>query len=165
MRHVHFLSVLVALVVWQSSVSATVHNVGVNLDGSQEVGPVATTGTGFASVSFDDVSGAMSVIGTFSNLIGTSNNAHVHGYSGFGVNSGAIISLTFDFGVTSGNFSGNGIIPAGNIDDVMDGLTYINIHSSFRPGGEIRGQIIVPEPATASLVCLGGLLLAARRRR
>ena len=40
---------------------------------------------------------------------------------------------------------------------------YFNIHTSFRPGGEIRGNIFpVPEPATATL--LGGLTLVALAR-
>jgi hypothetical protein len=42
---------------------------------------------------------------------------------------------------------------------------YFNIHTSFRPGGEIRGDITsVPEPASMMLVACG-LAMAALRRR
>jgi hypothetical protein len=60
---------------------------------------------------------------------------------------------------------GSGTIPQDRIDDVLAGLTYINIHT---PGpyaaGEIRGQIIIPEPASLALVGLPALLLMRRRR-
>lgn len=147
------------------SANATIHNVNVLLDGLQEVPPVATPATGTATVVFNDVTGEMSVTGTFQDMIGTSTNAHVHGYAGPGVAVGVVFGLTFDAGVTSGNFSGNGVIPGGNINDVLNGLTYINVHSSFKAGGEIRGQIIIPEPASIGLLGLAGLPLLSRRRR
>jgi hypothetical protein len=56
------------------------------------------------------------------------------------------------------------------IAGMQAGRSYFNIHSTFAPGGEIRGtlQQVVPEPATFSLV--GGVLLVAavyqlRRKR
>jgi hypothetical protein len=49
--------------------------------------------------------------------------------------------------------------------DLLNNLTYLNLHSNRNPGGEIRGQLIViPEPATMSVLCLGSLALLARRR-
>jgi hypothetical protein len=49
--------------------------------------------------------------------------------------------------------------------DLLNGLWYINIHSEQFTGGEIRGQVL-PEPATAALLCGGmGTLLLRRRRR
>jgi hypothetical protein len=45
-------------------------------------------------------------------------------------------------------------------------VAYFNIHTSFRPGGEIRGNIIpfVPEPSSALLLLSGLTLLIFRRR-
>lgn len=45
-------------------------------------------------------------------------------------------------------------------------IAYFNIHTSFRPGGEIRGNIIpfVPEP-TSALLLLSGLAIMAGSRR
>jgi hypothetical protein len=157
-----------AVLVFVDGAGATVHNVQVLLDGLQETPPVATPGTGFADVSFDDVTGQMVVSnGTFQNMIGTSSDAHVHGYAAAGAGPvGVVFGLTFQAGVSTGTFSGSGIIPGGNIDEVMNGLTYINIHSTFRPGGELRGQVIIPEPASGALALVAtGTLLLPRRRR
>jgi hypothetical protein len=44
-------------------------------------------------------------------------------------------------------------------------IAYFNIHTSFRPGGEIRGNIVpfVPEPSAALLMLLGLAPMAMRR--
>jgi MYXO-CTERM domain-containing protein len=71
--------------------------------------------------------------------------------------------------VTQGSFADiwTGLTP-GNIAALESGSYFIGIRTSAFPGGEIRGQIAVPEPtsvvmgATAALVGLG---YAWRRRR
>ncbi len=143
----------------------------VSLDGLQEVPPNASPGSGTAIAMFDDVSGAMSINGSFSNFVGLSSNAHLHGFAPAGAPAGVLFGLSFTPGVTTGVFSGNGVISgAGNIANTLNGLTYINIHSQTFPGGEIRGQLVnpvqIPEPG--SMAVLGGLALASlvsRRRR
>ena len=51
------------------------------------------------------------------------------------------------------------------VAQVKSGLSYINLHTSTFPGGEIRGQIAaVPEPGTLSLMSLGLVGLTAIRR-
>ncbi|MGE3540433.1 MAG: CHRD domain-containing protein [Candidatus Tectimicrobiota bacterium] len=54
------------------------------------------------------------------------------------------------------------------IEGLLDGRAYFNIHSTFRPGGEIRGFLhAVPEPGTFGLLAAGivALCMAVRRRR
>jgi len=154
---------LAVVTVMSTSASATVHNFQVLLDGLQEVPSVNTPGTGIADVAFNDVTGEMSITGTFQDLIGTTTVAHLHGPADFGANAGVIFGLTIDVGVTSGNFSGSDTLDATEIGYVLDGMTYINVHSSHRAGGEIRGQVVVPEPASIAVLAGGGLLMLRRR--
>jgi hypothetical protein len=137
------------------------------LDGAQETPPVATTGTGTASATIDDVTGAMTLSGSFMNLIGPSNNFHLHGPAPPGTPAGVIQGFPFDFGVTSGTFGGNAVLSAANVAHVLAGNTYLNVHSTFRPGGEIRGQLLnpirIPEPSTVLLMLIGLSPLGLRR--
>ena len=138
------------------------------IDGLQEVPPVATPGTGTGMATLNDVSGAMSVSGSFSSLIAPATNSHIHCCAPPGTAAGVLFGLTFTPS-TSGTISGNAVLSAANVQNVLNGLTYINIHSSFRPGGEIRGQLLnpIPEPTTAIMLATvaGGLFLLRRRSR
>jgi hypothetical protein len=169
MNRLRLLVAFVVVLACTSGASAAIIHFTAFLDGAQETPPVATPATGTGKLTLDDSTGAYSITGTFANLIGTSNNAHIHGPAAVGVGpAGVVFGLTFDFGVTSGNYSGAGVMTALQMTELKSDLYYVNIHSTFRPGGEIRGQLLIPEPGTFVLLGLGGVALAAmawRRRR
>lgn len=153
--------------------SATSYTISAALDGAQEVPPVATPATGTLTGTYDDVTNFLSWSGVFSGLIGTTTTAHFHGPAAPGASAGVAIGITastgdvFPIGVTSGAYSGTATLSAAHETQLLSGLWYVNIHSTFKTGGEIRGQIsatAVPEPSTLALIGLG-LLVAARARR
>lgn len=54
------------------------------------------------------------------------------------------------------------------LTELLNGMQYVNVHSTFKPGGEIYGNLIptiVPEPGTIALLGLGASGLLAFRRR
>jgi hypothetical protein len=70
------------------------------------------------------------------------------------------LSATDDFG----NAYTGGI--AQEIADIQAGLWYVNVHTTHSVTGEIRGQVLVPEPgALLALTGILGLFAAGRRLR
>ena len=168
MKRAFCLLALSSVIVFSATAQGALWNFEAFLDGLQETPPVATPGTGYGTGTLDDVTGIMSVSGTFQDLIAPANNAHVHGMAPPGTPAGVLFGLTFT-AATSGTFSGDNssspFTPA-QVADVLNELTYVNIHSSFRPGGEIRGQLlVVPEPSTFVLAAVGLISALAVRRR
>jgi hypothetical protein len=173
--------------------SAAIIVYGVFLDGPSEFPPVPTPGTGTATITYDDVLHTLRVQASFQNLVGTSTVAHIHATTAVpftGLAGVAVESPTFSnypVGVTAGSFdqtvdltlpsvwsnaflTANGGTPAGAeaglAAAMASGRAYLNFHSTFRPGGEIRG-FTAPEPGTLTMLGLGtlGLAGAALRRR
>jgi hypothetical protein len=165
-----------------------------NLSGPSESPPNASPGTGFAEVDVDSVANTMRVQVSFSGLLGTTTASHIHAattvpgtgtagvatttpyFTGFpiGVTSG-IYDQTFDMTLASSYnpsyVTANGGTTAGAeaalFASMAAGTSYLNIHTTVVPGGEIRGFLIqVPEPASASLTLLcAGALFCRRRSR
>ena len=165
-----------------------------HLAGANEVPPIASLGTGLATVVLDPTAQTIQVNATFSGLTSNDVAAHIHCCAPLGTNAGVATTVPafpgFPLGVTSGTYSSvvfdltqptiynpafvtleGGTIPlaeAALIAGIQNGQTYLNIHTMINPGGEIRGQLEpVPEPTTLLLLgtTMGGLGLAARWRQ
>jgi len=151
-----------------------------------------STGTGFATLDYDDVAHTLQINVTWSGLTGPTTVAHVHccglptttsavavtpgTFPGFptGLTTGSytspLLSLTTATTFTPGfvnNFAGGNLANAEGVllQSFRDGSAYFNIHSTFAPGGEIRGTVQVPEPGVLSLVSIGMLGMYFARRR
>ncbi len=175
------------------SANATVFTA--NLSGAVEAPPNASPGTGTVTVDFDIAAHTLTIDVTFSGLLANTTAAHIHcctalpetgtagvatelpTFTGFplGVASGTY-SHIFDTSLAAtwnpnfiANFGGGTIAGAENafLAGLGNGQAYLNLHTEFAPGGEIRGFLQpVPEPATFALLALGApvVLLTARRR-
>lgn len=152
---------------------AQIHVIPVSLDSLQVGPPIVSAGTGTGTVTLDDVTGAVSVTGTYTGFTGTQTLVHIHGPAPPGVNAGVVVTLT-GTGGTSGTYSGAGVLSAPQITDMLNGQHYLNVHSTAFPGGEVRGQVVLPPPpipvlppwgfALLGLVLLGaGAWMIARR--
>ena len=135
---------------------AAIINLQAVLDGLQEVPPVATLGSGTGMFTLDTGTGDFNYNISFAGLLAPETASHIHKAQA-GVNGGVVFSLPLGSPKV-----GLIVLSPAQQADLLAGLYYVNVHSSFRPGGEIRGQISeVPEPASAGLAAIGGLCIAA----
>lgn len=164
------------------------------LDGPSEEPPVPSPGTGTALVEVDTTAHTLRVMFDFADLVGNTTAAHIHGPTAApGTGTAGVITATpffpgFPIGVTSGSYDGTfdttlastfnatfvtaqGSIAAAELAlaAILEaGTAYLNIHTTFSPGGEIRGflqPVSVSAPTTLALLLTAGLLLAASMGR
>lgn len=166
-----------------------------SLSGGVEAPPNASPGTGSTIVTYDDALHTLRVQVTFSGLLGTTTASHLHAatavpftgtagvatetptFGGFplGVSSGSYDNLfnltlasSFNAAFVTANGGTAGGAEAALATALNGGRSYLNIHSTRFPGGEIRGFLApVPEPATwmMMLAGFGAAGVALRRRR
>ena len=113
------------------------------MTGAQEVPAVPTTGFGLMNVSYSKVTKVLSYDFTWSDLTGPVTVAHVHGLAPIGYTAGFIQLFTGIAASATGKYSGTLLVDGVRVkeEDLLNGLYYINLHTSTYPGGEIRGQI------------------------
>ncbi len=148
------------------------------------------TGTGSATVTFDDVSNVLSYSGVFSGLSGNTTVAHFHCCTPLPFTGGGGVAVAafppgtlpgIPVGVQAGAFTGSldlddlssfsaGFVAASGgttagatarfISNIYSHQVYLNIHTSTFGSGEIRG-FLVPEPGSAALALTALLALGA----
>jgi hypothetical protein len=161
------------------------------LSGASEVPAVNSAGTGSATIIYDAVTHMLSLNVSFANLTGLTTASHIHCCAVQPGNNAGVATTTptfagFPLNVTSGTYintldmslasswnpafvSASGGIAAAEAlfaNGLANNMTYLNIHTIFAPGGEIRGTVVAaPEPTTMALLGLGLVGVASRRLR
>jgi len=67
--------------------------------------------------------------------------AHIHGPADTNGVAMVLQPLTGTF-ATSGTLAGKLVLAQSQLTNVIDGMTYMNIHNTNHPNGEIRGQAV-----------------------
>jgi hypothetical protein len=146
------------------------------------IGAFGSGGEVGAGISYNDVSNELTInvawgsANGFTDLSGNATAGHVHGPNLSGGAASFLQNATVAFPLDSGG-TWNPSASAGGVTgrvltltdiqetQLLDGKFYLNFHTSVNPTGEIRGNLVVPEPSTAVLGALGMMGLLVRKRR
>jgi len=189
------LVLMVALMLFTPAAHAIPMTFEANLSGANEVPPIASPGTGVATIVLDPTAQTIQISATFSGLTSPVTMAHIHCCQPLGTNAPVATTVPafpgFPLGATSGNYpptvfdltqpliynpafvtAHGGTLSQAAADliaGIQGGQTYFNIHTTINGGGEIRGQLSpVPEPNTVLLSATTLVILGAmylRRRK
>lgn len=119
-----------------SQTGQEVRNIRVNLDGKQEVPSNNSAAQGTAYFTIDTRNNTLKYNIQFQGLEGTETSANINGPADTGQNANILFTLPMGRRI-SGTWNYN----QNQEQDILNGRTYVNIHSSKYPDGEIRAQI------------------------
>lgn len=149
-----------------TAVPAAAQTIHTRLGGYEEVPAISTTGGGRFKAKIDRKAGMIFYELEYDNLEGNIAQSHIH-FGQMGVNGGISVFICTNLGngpagtpacpagtsgVVNGSWMASSVVgPAGQgiaaaefdelIEAIRAGVTYVNVHTDLRPGGEIRGQI------------------------
>jgi len=129
-----------AIAAWGIPARTEVLTYKVELNGSSEVPPNPSKGTGSISVTYDTTEKKLSWKGSYSGLTGVVTVAHFHGPAAMGKNAG--IALGIAAGNLPPSFEGSATLTDAQAADLAAGRWYLNLHTAAYPAGEIRGQVV-----------------------
>jgi hypothetical protein len=110
------------------------------LSGENEVPPVQTSGKGTATVTADTASRAVQWEVVVQGLSGPISASHFHCPAAAGQN--APVSIPISGAGVESPLKGSATISAEQMDNLLGGRCYVNVHTAQHPPGEIRGQVV-----------------------
>jgi len=123
------------------------------LAGWEENPPRSTPAMGWATATLDLSTNWFVFHDNWTGLTAGATASHIHAPAPLGANAPVIIPFGpangFIAGTTSGSVNYSGMLTNLQVSEFLDGMAYVNVHTTTFPGGEIRGQLVpVPEPYT-----------------
>jgi hypothetical protein len=106
---------------------------------AKEVPPKSSAGQGYAFMSYNEGTRALTWKIYYSGLSGPATAAHIHGPADADGNAGVVMPLAS--GAPSSPMTGTATLTEAQAAQLMGGKWYVNVHTQANPGGEIRGQV------------------------
>jgi hypothetical protein len=108
----------------------------VPLSGANEVPPNTSPGSGTAKLELEGNHLKWTV--TYSGTTGPVTAGHLHGPAAAGANAGVVVPFP---GPMASPIVGSAQLTAAQVEQLKQGLWYVNLHTAAHPGGELRGQV------------------------
>jgi hypothetical protein len=119
-----------------------------DMSAEEQAATTISDGIGRAEFSLDRATMNLSWVVTFKNLTSPATAAHVHGPQRVGTNAGVQIDLA-PKGMAL-PLKGSHVLTDAQLEYLLSGRMYVNVHTTKNPAGELRGQIqrVPPAPLT-----------------
>ena len=127
---------MVALMTAGAAQAEIVH-FSATLTGADEVPANATAGHGELTAELETTQKVLVYRASYTGLTGPGVAAHFHGPAAPGANARPVVMV----GDAAVPIFGTAILTDAQIDDLLAGKWYFNVHTKANPGGEIRGQV------------------------
>ncbi|HEX5112172.1 MAG TPA: CHRD domain-containing protein [Saprospiraceae bacterium] len=114
------------------------------MSGDDEVPAVTTDARGLATLYFDGDLTQAKINITATKLSGPITGVHIH-EGDVGTNGGVLFPLSNEGNRVQGDVTN---IPGLDLVSIINGATYVNIHTAANPDGEIRGQLYLEQDFT-----------------
>lgn len=160
-----FSSLFAACALFAGTASATTHTFTINLDQAQAGTSGSASGSGTAT--YDDETGYFSWSYSYSGLSGMPLAAHFHGPAAPGGSAGIRVNVVDSSGTMVFDNPNSGMVPISGAfgQELINGLWYLNIHTSMYMDGEIRGQLINDNPTVDNSAAIAAINKKIKRVR
>lgn len=108
------------------------------LNGANEVPPISVSGLGVASFLLNPTMDSLCVSVSTTGLTGPITGMHIH-EGAAGTTGGVVIDLSSD--ISGSRATAKIAITSMDLQKMIKGLYYLNVHTAANPSGEIRGQV------------------------
>jgi CHRD domain len=129
---------------WTTASYADPVSFSVALSGAEQVPPVQTAGSGIAELTYDPATQTIKWTITYSGLSGTATMVHLHGPASRGEKGGVMLWLSKQGNTAESPISGQAVLTPEQSEQFSAGRLYVNVHTQANPGGELRGQVMLP---------------------